>query len=330
MTNFFRENIYLIPMIMATLIALYGYILASPKKNMDEKTILTYDGLNSLFNNYISNTVYEISFKAPFVWFIPEDPECEKAKNIDATISKAGFTNIMNYRVLQAGQFLLFFIAFILTIILGSFVDSTSAIFEFLFNVPIQGGGSTYLVVGGLLMLLALVPRFYINTKASSRHSKFIADLPVLQLFIILMIRSKRTIPEIFFVLSKSEMRYQDIFSRAYRIFLRDRQQAFIYLRSVFHNTPLVDSITVLETFDNYSKDESAQILDNQLSNIVEEVAALKKNKNVLLGLITEGSIALPFAGLMLLGVVPLIVYGLGAMTTATDQGMADIESQGM
>ena len=330
MTVFLKENLYLMPLLIALCVALFGYIYTAPKKPMDEKIIMTYDGLSSLFNNYVSNLIYEISFKAPFVWFIPEDPECEKAKNIDATITQAGFTNIMNYRVLQAGQFILLFLAVIATIVLGTFVDSTSVIFEFLFNIQIEGGGSTYLVVGAILLMLAFVPRIFINMKASSRHSKFIADLPVLQLFIILMIRSKRTIPEIFFVLSKSEMRYQDIFSRAYRIFLRDRQQAFVYLRSVFHNTPLVDSITVLETFDNYSKDESAQILDNQLGNIVEEVAVLKKNKNVLLGLITEGSIALPFGGLMLLGVVPLVVYGLGAMSAATDQGMADIESQGM
>lgn len=322
--EFLRQNIYLIPLGMAFIIAIYGLILTSPKKLKDEKMIMTYDGLNSLFNNYISNAVYEISFKSPFTQFVPEDPECEKARSIDATIAKAGFSNVMNYRVLQTGQILLFILAAIATVLLGTFVDSTSVIFEFLFNVKIQGGGSTYLVVGGILVSLALVPRFYINMKASSRHTNFVADLPVLQLFIILMIRSKRTIPEIFFVLSKSEMRYQDIFSRAYRIFLRDRGQAFIYLRSVFYGTPFMDSISVLETFDNYSKEESAQVLDNQLDRIVEDVATLKKNKNVLLGLITEGSVALPFAGLMLLAVVPLIVYGLNAMTIATNQGYAD------
>lgn len=313
------ENLYIIPLIMAFAIAFYGLILSMPKKNMTEKLVVSYDGLSSLFNNYISNTIYEISFKAPFVWFIPEDPECEKAKSIDSTITKAGYTNIMNYRVLQAGQFLLLIFAFFATLILGTFIDSTAVVFEFLFNIKIEGGGSTYLVVGAILMLLALVPRLYINTKASSNHSKFVSDLPVLQLFIILMIRSKRTVPEIFFVLSKSEMRYKDIFSRAYRIFLRDRQQAFVYLRSVFYNTPISDSLSILETFDNYSKEESAQMLDNQLESIIEEVASLKKNKNVLLGLLTEGSIALPFASLMVLGVVPIIVYGLNAMTTATN-----------
>lgn len=321
MVLFLQENVYLLPLICAMFVALLGYASYAPRKvKTNEGVELVYDKLDSSFDNYISNFINELSYKAPFTWFIPEDPTSEKAAALDSTISKAGYSNKMNYRVLQTAQFILLAIALIVTLFLSVFVDNAKLLIKFLFNVEVTGGATSFLLIGAVMIMLAFVPRLVIKTKADSNHTKFIGDLPVLQLFIILMIRSNRTIPEVFYVLSKSDMRYKDIFAHAYRIYLRDRKDAFDYLRNVFYKTPFVDSLTILETFDEYSREESVKVLDNQLTNIVDEVATLKKNKNVLLGLITEGSVALPFMAIMLLGIVPVLMYGLNNMSSATNE----------
>ena len=321
--EFIDNNFYIVPMFAAILLALYGALMTAPRKaTAADKNLVFMDEMDKPFDNYISNALYEMSFKPPFVWFIPDDPEAERAKDMNATISKANFDNIMNYRVFITAQTLIMIFATIVAWILSMIFNNSQVLLKLLFNVNTSGSTPTFVILLVVSMCLAMVPRLYIKMRADSRHSKFVGDLPVLQLFIILMIRSQRTIPEIFYVLSKSEMQYTEIFSNAYRIFLRDREQAFVYLRGAFHNTPFIDSLTVLETFDDYSKDDSANILQGQLESIIESVAVLKKNKNVLLGLITEGSIALPFMAIMLLGVVPIIFYGLDMMNGATSTTM--------
>ena len=321
--EFLMNNLFLLPMGTAVILSLLGMSMNNPNKKPKELPV--YDALKSSFDNYLSNAINELSYKPPFVWLMPENPEDEKARNIDAMINKAGFQDKMNYRVLQTSQVLLLILAVIATLVFGVFVDNSKFLFKILMNIDIEGGMTTFVAVGVIMLLLAFVPRIYIKFKADGNHAKFISELPILQLFIILMIRSRRTVPEIFYTLSKSEMRYKPIFERAYRIFLRDRRAAFVYLRGAFDGTPITDSISVLETFDEYSKEESAQILDNQLTSIVDQVATLKKNRNVLLGLVTEGSIMLPFAAIMLLVVTPIVIYGLNSMNAATNMGMAEV-----
>lgn len=161
--------------------------------------------------------------------------------------------------------------------------------------------------IGILLLMGALIPNMYLNYIAGKKKEAFIAELPLIQLFLILMIRSKRPIGEILYTLSKNEGRYKNIFSTGYRIFLRDKDAGFDYLQSAFGKSSFRDSIVVLSTAEEYEKEYSAEALQSKMPTLLDDVAASKKSRGVLRGLLSEGSIALPFVAVMLLGVGPIL-----------------------
>lgn len=170
--------------------------------------------------------------------------------------------------------------------------------------------------IGIILLLMALVPNIYLNYVANKKNEAFIGELPLVQLFLILMISSKRPIGEILYTLSKNEGRYKNIFATGYRIFLRDKDAGFNYLESAFGKTSFRDSINVLSTIEEYEKDYSVEALKSKMSTLLDDVAASKKNRGVLRGLLSEGSIALPFVAVILLGVGPILYSVLISMNS--------------
>jgi len=130
------------------------------------------------------------------------------------------------------------------------------------------------------------------------------------------MIRSKRPIGETLYTLTKTEGRYRNIFSTGYRMFLRDKDAGFQYLESAFAKTSFRDSINVLATCDEYSREYSAESLSSKMPTLLDDVAAAKKGKGVLRGLMSEGSIALPFVAVMMLTVGPILYSVMESMNS--------------
>lgn len=235
----------------------------------------------------------------------------------NSVIARSEMTKKLDYRAFAVLQMVLLMTALFMTVVVFLFLLQGDALFRFLFNINIEDESNLLVmsIMSGMsFLLMAFIPNIYIGHMARKKSDAFISDLPLLQLFLILMIRSKRPIGETLYTLSKTEGRYRNIFATGYRIFLRDKDAGFNYLESAFARTSFRDSINVLATCDEYSREYSAESLSTKMSTLLDDVAAVKKNKGVLRGLLSEGSIALPFVAVMLLVVGPILYSVMKSM----------------
>lgn len=311
------SNIYFFPLLGAMAVGLLGVMGSRPKKTKVAEASAIYNGVDKPFDNNISNLMYQLSFSKPYVWFIPETSIHPKAVARNSVIAKAELTKKLDYRSFTVLQTSLLAFALVMTLISYLLLQQGDFVVRVFFNISMEDGSNMNIVAvftGVLFLLLALAPNIYINSVANKKSDAFISDLPLLQLFLILMIRSKRPVGEMLYTLSKTESRYRNIFSTGYRIFLRDKDAGFNYLESAFGRTSFRDSINVLATCEEYSRDYSAESLTSKLPTLLDDVAAIKKGKGVLRGLLSEGSIALPFVAVMLLGVGPILFSVMKSM----------------
>lgn len=313
------EYIYLYPLAGSVLLVLLGALQLKPRKIKVEDISLIYNGVDKPFDNIMSNTLYKWSYQKPFVWFIPETPLHPAALSRNSVIARAELTKKLDYRAFTVLQTSLLAIALVLTLIVYLFLQQGDALFRVLFNIKLAEGGNMNIitvVIGIGFVMMAFFPNIYINYIANKKTEAFVADLPLLQLFLILMIRSKRPIGETLYTLTKTEGRYRNIFATGYRIFLRDKDAGFNYLESAFARTSFRDSIGVLASCEEYSREYSAESLTSKLPTLLDDVAAAKKSRGVLRGLLSEGSIALPFIAVMLLTVGPILYSVMSSMNT--------------
>lgn len=317
------ENIYLLPLIGAMFLAAYTCLLLAPKKKKKE-TKFQYDALNKPFSKTWANDLYLISFKDPVAKFLPTDDMDEKAVRTNQAIAQAGFSEMLDYRVLTTMQLLLLAIASILTALIGFLLVNSLETWCALFNLnPEEVSPMTvFAVIGCVLIFGALMPKLYINSKARNVRTEFIKNLPILQIFLVSMIKSNRPIHDILYTLGNAETVYRTIFSNAYRIYVRDKDSAYDYLQSAFSGTGWVNSIAVLRTSERFSRDETYKTLNSQIHDLEEEVSLMKSGKRNLKSLISEGSIALPFLAVMLLGIVPVVIWAFGMVSQATSTGL--------
>ncbi|MEG1299900.1 MAG: hypothetical protein RSC93_04295 [Erysipelotrichaceae bacterium] len=313
------EYSYLIALTGAFLIALYMLLLYAPKSKKKKQIVNEYDTMVKPFTKNFYNDLYTISFKFPFASFMPESSKDKKAIELNHKIALAGYSEQMDFRVLSTLQISLFFLAIVVTLLFGFLLNTSLGFWCALFNLNAKDISPTtaFLVIGCVTMLLALVPKMRINSKAKNKEAGFVKDLPVLQIFLIGMLQSNRSISEIIYTLGTAETPYRDIFSNGYRIYTRDREAGFDYLITAFNGTAFKDSIIALSTGASYARDETVKVLRGRMGLLEEEVMAIKRKKNGLKSMISEGSIVLPFATLFLLGVTPLIMWGFSNMTKA-------------
>lgn len=318
MGNLFITYNYMLPLFFALAIGIYVLISLLPKKEV-VATAIPIDNLDKPFNNKLSNQLYELSFKPPFVWFIPENPESKPAKELDQRIAKAKLTEVFNFRIVNTLQTVLMMIAVFITIVFGFVIQNSSMLIKFLFNFSIdpESQNVIFMLIGAIMMIASLTPKLYINSRARSLENEFYTNLPILQQFVLIMIRSQRSIGEIYNVLAYSELPYNEIFRVANLVYVRDRVAASDYLEGVFHGTPFYETILILRSFDEYGIEQSIESLKRRNNSILSEVQSMKKSKGVIKGLITEGSIILPFSAVMLLGAFPVVWWSMQMLNGA-------------
>ena len=316
--EFMRANIYLVPIGLAIVITL-SFMLAELSKNQKVDIRLVYDISDAPFDNALSNKLYQLSYSPFYASFLPESPDMPKAQDQDKMFAQSGYATKINYRVFGTVQIMLFMVAFAFTILLGSVIAFNPWIVKSLFNIDVVEGSVTpFLGVGCFLMLLCLTPSLYFKSKAKSRQAGFVKDLPILQLFIVLMLKSQRSTAEILYTLGKTNTRYREIFDVAYRISIRSSAESFDYLRNAFAGTAFVDTITILATSEEYSRQDSIEVLEGRIDSLIQDVENIKGDKGALKGLLSEGSIALPMIALMVLVVVPILIYAMNMMNAAS------------
>lgn len=305
MSNILIQNnmLYLVPLIVAFAIVLFTILFSQRMKH------------EKIFENETSNFLHGLSYLKPFIWFINPDEEDVKVKKMQVTLNKAGLHTKLNYRSFTSLQILLLLGALFVFALLFFSLEAWIFLVAFLFNLPIETTPESLLnarlIIAVGLMFAMMAPQMIVRMRAKRNEFLFSQDLPLVQLSIILMLRARRPIGDIFFEMSRTENRYREIFETGYRMYVRDKNDAYEYLHRQFDGTGFEDAIQVLEQMGEFSKDESIIVLENGLQNLIKTGQDKKRGKALAGNLASQFSMLLPFGGVILLGGVPVVVYAL-------------------
>lgn len=306
----FENSVYLLPLFIAMLIVIIDSIISQKVTH------------SNVFMSERANQIYELSFLKPFSWFINPDTNDKKVLKIEKAIQNAGYQNILNYRSYTTLQVLIILFLSTLYILVFGLMKPIIVLFGLLTNLDLNPDDSTVMDfrigIGVIFMLLLLMPSVILMFKANKNELRFIQDLPLIQLSISLMLRARRPVGDILFELSKAKTIYQEIFETSYRIYIRDKNECFLFLIDRFKGTGFEDSVSILAAMGEYSKEESIRVLENNMDNLTQKVAQMKRSKALMVNLLSQFSLALPFGGVILLGAVPIIAYALSLIAKAT------------
>lgn len=315
--EFFTRDIWMIFSFLSILCMFASFLKFKIKKT--EKKII----MEKPFQTDLSNELYALSFIKPFSEAIDPDEDSKKVRDLEKLIVEAGLAHKMDYRVYTVMILLLVFIGFGVFVLFMSMSDQIAFVLKFLLNINTGVNNPTYkrnlalfIIVG--ICMVALAPKMYLKSRARRNEFHFQKDLPILQLFIILVLRAKRPIGELLYVLSKTETRYKDLFSNAYRVYLRNEEEGFVNLKKTFASTKMGSTMNVLSEFNDYSKEESLTLLENNLEEIIQEANTMKRKKDIFGAVMSQGSLVFPLLSVVLLGLLPLAMFGLNSLTMAT------------
>lgn len=298
--------LYLVPLIFAMTMLIFSIVFSQRMKH------------EKIFINETSNFLYGLSFLKPFIWFINPDENDEKVKKTQVMLNKAGLHTRLNYRSFTSLQILLLMASIFAYGLLFFSLEAWMFLIGFLLNLPIELNAESImkarLILAVITMALLLAPKTVIRLRAKRNEFLFSQDLPLVLLSVILKLRARRPISDIFFDLSRTDNRYREIFETGYRMYVRDKGEGYKYLRSQFEGTGFEDAIQVLEQMGDFAKEESIKVLENTLQQIIKTGQEQKRGKALAGNLASQFSMLLPFGGVILLGAVPIIVYALSML----------------
>lgn len=276
------------------------------------------------FKSKWANLLYRYSYHMPFIWFIDEKEEHPKTKDMKNKLAQANLTHLFNYRsftVLKVGTMMTSIILFLFVLLV---VNNGDWFAKVLFNIEPAINGETVpannnvkIISFVVLLLMALVPNVYLRRRADMYKHLHLKDIPVIQLFIILMLRSRKPIAEILFALSKINTRYKHIFDSGYRMYIRNKEEGLEYIKESFGETNFKETVNVLKDMGEYSREDSIKLLENNMQQIIEKNNSVKRRGDLSRLVYSQSTIAIPFIAIIVLCFVPLAVYGLKIFSTA-------------
>lgn len=272
------------------------------------------------FSDKWANKLHQLSYTIPFIWFIDEKEESPKTKDIKEKIAEANLGHKFNSRsftTLKVGLLMLSILTFLFLLII---INNGQEVARILFNIQPNStniGNSadslqkiksmTFMVLIGM----CLAPNIILKRRASVYKYHYLKDIPVVQLFIILMLRSKKPVSEVLYALSKINTRYKGVFEIGYRIYLRDKNEGFNYIEESFGQTKFKETINVLRDLGDYSREESVKLLENNMQQIIDYNNSLKRRGDLSKLVYSQSTIAIPFVAIIVLCFVPLAVFGI-------------------
>lgn len=306
--------IYLLPLGLAFILGL----LSLGRSTAEENLVLS--SKTKPFSNDLSNRLYELSYLSPFKWFINEEENDEKSQNVIKLINESKTNRWLDYRVFTTIQTGILICSIILFFIFTIIANNSPVIVKTLFNIKIDISDRQSLIqvkifMSMILLFLCILPKLYLKVTAKKNRYNFLKGFSILQLFIILMLKAQRPLSEVLYVLSVTNTIYKKIFATAYRMYIRDSQEGMNYLLKTFANTKFEDTIKVLCDYNEYAKKDTLIVLENGLEQITEYTNTLRKRKDIGYNVISQISLIIPFLGFMLLGLTPIIAYGIGLIS---------------
>ena len=255
-------------------------------------------------------------FGIPFKWFVDDDerPTEKKTKQLQKTIALGGYDKYFTLRSYMTFKVV---ITLVMLLIGGFFllvIQYWDLIASLLFAVesePVELSLGAKGAIVSAFLVVGLIPNFVLKSKVKTKLKNDAKDIPVLQMFIILMLRSNKTIAEILYALSKVNTPHKEVFEKSYRVYLRNKGEGMDFLKRHFHDSRFVDTFNLLEDIGEYARNETIRILENNLHSIVEETAMIKRRNDMSRLIFSQASMIIPFVSVMALGAIPLIVMGL-------------------
>lgn len=303
-------HLYIVPLAIGIIYFLFRLLLS---QSLGRKTP---------FENDYTNLFYNLADVAPFRWFIEENPKHIKALTMNHLIKEAKMEHVLDYRAATALQFVLLFLGVVGFVLINVALTPIINVLSFLLNLDayelLNDPTTMNMLRIGIVMVLllpALLIKPYLKKRAKDNEVNFIKDLPLLQLFIILMLRSNRTINEVMYVLSTTRSTYQKTFQQAYLIYLRDPHEAFDFLEEIFDGTRIIETVYTLRDYSEYDKEESIHTLENNQEEIEEFTKQARKQAEAGKNLMATVSMAFPFLAVLALGAAPLAYWALGLIS---------------
>lgn len=283
---------------------------------------------NVPFIKPLSVRLYRWSFYVPFIWFIDDTEQEDSSLKIEDSIQKANLQHLFNYRSWMVFRVLFAFLAVAIAGIIYFFMTNVHYLAIILGVEIVQ----TPVKIDSLLLLLmialviSLIPNLFLKFRQKQYESLYLNDIPVIQTFIILMLKSDKPLSEVLYSLTKINTRYQETFLLAYRKYIRNTEEGLDYLETSFKGTAFRETVYILRELGSYARKDSINILENNKKQIIETSNQKKRQKDLTSLVFTQALVALPFAAVLLLALMPIVQYGFdifnGANSVYDDSGL--------
>lgn len=301
-------------MIFGYILMLIAILLAVSLFN-EQKSVETKKEIAKPFDKKWANLLYRYSYHAPFVWFLDETESDKKAKDLKTRLASANATHLFNYRSYMTLKTMILLFAVVVFSLLLLILSNGGIVSKVLFNIEnvteSQGTFQIKIVALMILMLLVLIPNFILKQREKIYATLHLKDIPIVQLFIILMLRSKKPVNEILYALARINTRYKGIFESGYRIYIRNKEEGLDYIQDCFGETHFKETINVLRDLGEYSREDSITLLENNMQKIVELNNSNKRRADIASLVYSQSTMVVPYVALITLCFVPLVVYGL-------------------
>ncbi|WPS85405.1 hypothetical protein SMD22_01895 (plasmid) [Brevibacillus halotolerans] len=300
--------IYLIFLIVWTTLLLVVYIQSRANRGLASG--------EPSFGSPFCQEIYRMSYNIPFKWFVEDDKRLSpKGERVKELLELSGYDKNFTVRSFMAFKVFVFFVSILMAAITLLLLDNFPALFKAGMNEQsivsqnIRGVSPdlTFMIIA-FFMMFSLFPNIKVKNKAKKSIVARNRDLPMIYMFTILMLRSGKTVSEIVFALTKLNTHYKEVFERGFRMYLRNKHEGMVYLRSQFTNERFVEMFNLLEDIAEYAKDECVSIMESNMKSLVDETNMVKRRNDLSQLVYSQASMIVPFLAIILLGAVPVVI----------------------
>lgn len=278
------------------------------------------------FEKKFYNEMYLMSFGFPFKHFVDDDdhPTEAKTRKLKQDLSIAGFDKnftLRSYMTFKVFIMMVFMLIGGLVVLLMKYSHFFMKLFFNTETVETPLAPKTIILVMAIFLFFALIPNMILKQRVKKKIKEDTKDIPVLQMFIILMLRSNKTIAEILYALSKVNTPHKAVFEKSYRVYLRNKGEGIEFLKKHFEGTRFVETFNLLEDIGEYAREECIRILENNLDSLVNEINMIKRRNDATQLVYSQGSMIIPFVAVIILAAAPLVIMGINVFSNSFGGG---------
>lgn len=269
--------------------------------------------------------MYQLSYSVPFRWFVDDDENPTKKRTIEVKklLQKSGYDRYFTLRSYLAFKVYLLLILLFVGVVILTVIHYWEIVGSVIFGVSVEKvavSASNVFFIFAFLLLLALLPDQILKIKAKTKQKEETYDFTHIQMFIILMLQSKKTVGEILHGISKLNTPYKEDFEKSYRIYARNKNEGFQFLKERFSDYQFIDTLKLLEDLGEYARVECIRILEEDLDGMIEENSMKKRRKDLSTLILSETSMFVPFLAVLIFGALPLLSMGINLFIGAFEQ----------